>query len=542
MSKGFAKQSLILLANIGDLMEFVFRAPFRSMKKYRRSSKNKSRFWNLVILPLFCVTGAISYSYSLFSSPWKSLKRISSAKRRDMFLAIPALVAMISTGYVIITVTSSGDAIESRYRAKIREALADKDFEKANIYLIRIINGNNDPSRDDLFSFAMTLSQTGNVDRATAILNELAPDDQSGFSQAHTVKALNIYSLIRESATPEMLAKMKWHLENSHDRNSQEVNQAWALYYMAVQQPEKAVSHMEQAAEINPKLLLTAADIYKSSNNSLGAKRTLRRAEEFFERSLSKNPMDADARIWLAKTFVKLDEIKRAEKILLGGDQIHSTPKLKRAIAEFYVMWHDLSVLEGANFQLQLGSLQNAMEFDINYAPIYERLIRQYRRSDGQTNAVSIKSMLESAIANGQSTALAHFAIGNMYWIQGENDKAEWHISQAYRIDNRLAAVGNNLAWLLAHKEEPELEQALKLARAVVKQDSDKSSFRDTLATVLMKRGELEEALVEFEKILPQIVNTKPVHEKISYIYEKLGNEDLAALHHQLAVQLDHSE
>lgn len=532
MLNSLIKQLIVLLSNLGDLMELLFRSPFRALQRYR----GQSQHWliNLLLMPFVVATAIVSFIYQVLSSPLRSFRTLSLERQRNVLFALPALLALSVAGFVAFVVATRAQAIEANYRSKSNLAIANKEFDRAKVYLNRIMSNNSQPSQDDLFSLSLALSQTGEIERASSILAQLAPEDKIGFDKAHSLRALNLAQIIQESSDVAQLDSLRWHLENSEKNGSPEISQAWAMYFVRVQQPEDAIPHMLAASTINPSLLISAADIYKQSNNENAANRTLRQALSIFERQVNEKPTDVKARVNLAITYVKLDQLEIAEKLLLAGDQIQSTPEMRRAVCEFYVLSHDMAVAKRKSIEVQLKALQNAMRFDINYTPIYERLIVQYRRP-GTENSENIKSILETAIAAGESTSLAHFAIGNLYWLNGENKKAEFHIEQSYRLDNRLAVVGNNLAWLLAHKLEPELDQAYSLASSVVEQVPDDPRFRDTLATVLMKQEQYNDALVEFEKALRDIRNKHPVHEKIAFIYDKLNNSNLSQLHKKLA-------
>jgi Tfp pilus assembly protein PilF len=55
--------------------------------------------------------------------------------------------------------------------------------------------------------------------------------------------------------------------------------------------------------------------------------------------------------------------------------------------------------------------------------------------------------------------------------------------------------------------------------------------FRDTLGLVLMKQEKYEEAITEFEKVLPAAGSKKPVHRNLAICYQKLGRLEMAKSH-----------
>ena len=532
------KQVVAILSNFSDLLDLLIRAPLRWYKKRVASQGKQKWYWKLAQFPVFLVLSIFNVIGILTTSPLKTLGSMLQFRRTDLLISLPCVAAFVVVGFVLVRVNLFGGQIESSYRSKSQRAMAGGDFEKAKVYLTRIVNEKESPPPKDLFALAQALNESGEPERASAIINELAPTDKAGYAPAHRMLALGMAPAInsaKDEQKSQLLVPLRWHLEHADDSSSQQINQVWTLYYMSVQQPENAVRHMKRAAEINPSLLLSAGDIYERMGQDLAAQQMYRQAKSVFGKAVDDDPFDWQSRILLARVHAKTDDLRAAETVLIAGNKLNPDKSYKRALAEFYVMWHDISSRSQEGFAPQFRALEQAIQFDIDYVPIYERLIRQYRRADSETQATEIREMLETSIARGESTSLAHFALGNLLWIEEDFEKAEWHINQAYRLDDRLAVVGNNLAWLLANRDPPELDQAYSLIDSVVKKRPDDARFRDTLATILMKQGKLQEALVEFETALPQIRNKRPVHKKLAEIYTKLGNKKLAQLHEDLA-------
>jgi len=56
-------------------------------------------------------------------------------------------------------------------------------------------------------------------------------------------------------------------------------------------------------------------------------------------------------------------------------------------------------------------------------------------------------------------------------------------------------------------------------------------SFRDTLATILMKQGKLSDSIAEYERILSQLPDARAAHRKLAEMYKELDQPGLAKLH-----------
>jgi len=172
----------------------------------------------------------------------------------------------------------------------------------------------------------------------------------------------------------------------------------------------------------------------------------------------------------------------------------------------------------------------------VNYLPVYDRLIRQYRVLKGE-ELDSVREILTGVIATGGSSALAHFALSNVLWSEGKTEDADWHLQQAYRMDNKFAVIGNNMAYILANRDPPELDQAWTVIKAVVDQMPENAEFRDTMGMILMKLGKSDEAITELERALPGLKTPKVTHQNLASLYKKLGRDQIAAQHEAMAAQ-----
>ncbi len=199
------------------------------------------------------------------------------------------------------------------------------------------------------------------------------------------------------------------------------------------------------------------------------------------------------------------------------------------------MLQYDQAIEEKKSTSDQLALLQKSLDCDVNNIASYERLVRQYR-SKNEGDSAEIQKMLFGAIAEGKALALAHFALSNLYFIDGDTKQADWHMQQSYKQDTKFAVIGNNYAWTLAHRDPPELDQAYEIIHSVIEQAPNDARFRDTYATILMKQGKTEEAIQEFEKALKGLTIRQSVHQNLAVLYRKLGKDAIAAEHEKLAV------
>ena len=150
--------------------------------------------------------------------------------------------------------------------------------------------------------------------------------------------------------------------------------------------------------------------------------------------------------------------------------------------------------------------------------------------------------MLEALLAGGYATPFVHFVLGCRAWQAGETDSALFHLERAYELDEQLGLVANNLAWVLAHQQPPDLERALTIIDSVLERWPDVAQYRDTRGQILVKLERWEDALDDLERALPQMTRNRQLHEALAQVYGKLGQASLAQKHEQLAEDLESSE
>ncbi len=156
----------------------------------------------------------------------------------------------------------------------------------------------------------------------------------------------------------------------------------------------------------------------------------------------------------------------------------------------------------------------------------------------GGSEVGRIRSILQAQLTDGKATATIHFLLGLDAFSRGRSDEARLHWEQALRLDPNAAIVANNLAWVLANAESPNLTRALELAERAVEARPKQPSFRGTRGIVLMKLRRWPEALTDLEAALAGDPNSGELHVVLAQVYEKLGSPELASQHRDRATRL----
>ncbi|WP_044255852.1 hypothetical protein [Rhodopirellula sp. SWK7] len=458
-----------------------------------------------------------------------------SSKYRDLLLSLPSVVVFCTVMGMVLVGFFSTSSVEAKYRAGAQKAFKDNEYGRAKVFYARVLDDDPMANPRDWLSYADVLAATGEEPRAKSILDQLAPDEKPGYGPAHERKATNIAAKLGESKDPDKLSKLLHHLTYGNDDRSIACLKAWSTYYMAVNEPTKALDKMDMVAKIDPNYLPVVAHMFGQQGDEAQKWKLAEKSVQHLSLELERDPMNHQNRIRLAQMMLVIDREDDAGTTLLEGLAIKDDATIRTALAAYSVHRFAKEVERNGKFTRKLNFLAKALQFDPKYAPAYTQMVFLFRRNRDDSERKEVKRRLLEMVTSGQGAALAHFALSDLYGIERNAEQMQWHAEKAYSMDPGLTVVANNLAWLLAHAEDPDLDRAMELARDVVKTAPNQPEYLDTLGTVLMKRGEYDDAIDVLERALPAISSKKNVHEKLAFLYEKIGQDTIADMHNQQA-------
>jgi tetratricopeptide (TPR) repeat protein len=484
--------------------------------------------------------GFVKFVKAILWFPFQTLSKLCRLIRRtyrdsgwrEFAIVAPASLLIALIGYVLFCVFFRAEQIENKYSQQANIAVANQNFPLAKVYFQRM-KANKELTPKQEFTWAMILSKTGNNHLANEVIERLAPDESAGLPAAHRIRAMTLAERIRTRSTTDLtvLDKLKWHLENAEDQ-SNALSETWTTFYLATKQFDEAIPHLLSAAKTNPQHYLVVAGIHQNRGHIELRDEAVNHAEKSYRVELANNPLSLPSRLALANVLVRQSKFDETESVLKEGFRLKPEKTIRRSLADFFVMRHDLSKRLEHDASLQVKHLFKAIEWDPHYGKAFERLMDLYSKSESSdTHATEIRQALFQLVAEGKSSAMAHMAVSNLLWRDGEFDKAEFHLEQAYELDPGMGHVINDLAWMVAHSKTPDLPRALKLVETAVVNTPENPRIRDTYGTILMKLERYQDAVTEFNKALHGSQDLKPIHKKLGVVYDKLGMEELAQIH-----------
>lgn len=541
-----------LMANdLYTAVELLIKQPTRDIKKVmqydrkrngeqhnRKRSKPTTLHWFIAVSPVSTLAMILLGFRELWTTIFKK-KKYTHALLWAM--AFSGCLLLFGAGYSWLGFQSRRAISALRSRAAI--AFEQNKFEETVDCYEQLETTVATLSPEEEFRLARSLSKTNQVDRASELLKKLAPGQgaYTGYAPAHQLAAVSLARTLKQPYPAEAKQLLKWHLDAGGDTESPDVNFARAQYFISIAQVPQAIDAMKIAALSKPSLNLNLALLHKQAGETDNEQVALLLARSAFESRLQDNPADHQARIGLVQTYLRQRNPKLAQQQLQTGVEL--APEVFRPQLSDFFMQKYLALADTGNVALKTELLINAWRNDLQNVATCQAAI-QLHRQQAEPDRQFVLTAIEQVAAEHPTAALPQFALGIIYHSENRLSESKMSIEAAHQnLDPDqpgYAVVANNLAWLMAHAQQPNLEQAFKLADSAVRKNPNAGGLRDTLATVLMKQGLYQQSLVEFQKALRTIQNKSPVHLKIAKIYDQIGQPELAILHRNRS-QSNHS-
>jgi tetratricopeptide (TPR) repeat protein len=447
---------------------------------------------------------------------------------------LPAVVVLVTAGFLVLALRPgrSGELI-TRYRTEAQKAADAGDMAAAALWLEKTLQLNPlDPQHR--FGLALTALNKGQTERALEMIDAIAPDAGTGYPPAHLWKAKHLIAA-EQPLSAETAGRVEHHLlqavEDTVER--QEAQAMLGELYFGQRKMQQAVEQLEKAAPQRPALSFKLAQALMALGRAPEAQLPAAKARDYFRRQSEEDPQLIEARQGWAFSEQLLGNHQEAVRILETGLAAADSEVLHQSLVDVYINWHNQQVLGGqANLAWQLELLSRALQHGPEDPRLLTQLaklsIRDFEQSD------QAYALLKELVARGVAPAMVHLIIGTRALKQGNYDEAREHLLLARDRDLQTPILLNNLAWMLAHQQQPDLEQALELAEAA-RQLSDRPEIADTIGTILARMGRTREAIGQLETALRGLPGTREIHAKLADCYQQLGDRKLAQIHRELA-------
>lgn len=451
--------------------------------------------------------------------------------------ALPfALAALGATTLALVIFLQSEDALVVRFQREAIRAFRAREFRRAEVCYERLLALPGGASVESRFGLALTAEALGQRERARALMNQLAPPDRQGYGSAHLWQAK--YLLGGGNASPASPQLLEAHLKRALQARPDwtEAQALLGMHFNATGRFGEAEPWLLKAARAMPELRLLLARRYAARGDQREARKQAELALASFQPQADKPDAPFARRRW-AEAAVLLADFPTAVAVLEPGLGTAEAPAFRRALAGVYVAWADhLASNPMASLEERLVQVERGLTHDPENLHLLERLAEF--ASGAGPEAERARAALHALLTRGKSSATVHLLLGTQAQKRGAWDEARIHLEQAYQASPQTAVIANNLAWLLARPEKPDLPRALALIDGVLAHWPGEARFRETRGQILARMGRWSDALADLEAALATFSKSRRLHETLADTYRHLGMAELAEERARLAETL----
>jgi len=533
----------------------------RFYQKWMRSVRYWIRSIRLPRLPRILTFG---FHWSIIAFPFVWLMVNWQRHRvRDLLLGMPALAGMIAAAVLVGVGQVQERSLTMSYFSEAQRAIVEEDYPLAELLLGRVLRRGDSKLSDARYLMAVLFDETGQQERASALLRIIAPDDSRGNRDAHSRLARILANQTTFQSDPADIKRLYWHLTAAMEDGSPDMALAWGQYSLAVGDLKSARRYLELAVKDFPEVWQTLGVIEATIGSESTATSHFQRSADHLSAKIRIDPKDEESRGDYANVLMKLGRLDEARIILEQGKLLNPDGKWSSLLASLTVSYHDLNAATGKPISELLGDLDRALTYDPNHSAALNRLMA-YATANVDENT-DLKDVLASVIAKGEQPALAHLAMGNLCWLEDDRKGALFHFELAAEIRDDVAVVLNNLAWLISHEEpqkinegvrlfyalnnlswlispdeeqSPDFDRAMALINSALEKSPNDARFLDTRGTIFFLQKDWKPALVDLEKALSGVRDTRAVHKKLAIIYQELGMKEISEQHTRLSEEL----
>jgi predicted Zn-dependent protease len=452
---------------------------------------------------------------------------------RLVLLGSPAVIVPVLFGAAVVAGTTAND-VGLRYLQSAQAANRGGNSAAALVYAEAAVRHRPaDPVAQ--FELAIAAAGTHDAERATTILQSLAPPERRGYGPAHLLVAQNI--LAQPAPNAEQLRVAETHLlwaDETFDVNKEELNLYLGELLFITGRLPQAKERLERAGSLMP-AKLRLGQIAAAHGDDSHAQTYAESCRLFFAAKLQSTPESLIFRAFLMESHLLRGDFPQALATIEEGlTRTPDNPQLRSQRATVYLQW--LAQLD-RTATTPPGEKLRLLERGLTAEPANPALLmRLWAFSEmAGPQATEARGLLHQQLALGQNTAVAHFILGTTAWQAGQGEEAKLHLEQAYKLGPKLPVVGNNLAWVLADRSPPQLDRALELIDAVLANSPANPRYRGTRGYVLSKLGRWKDAITDLEASLARPDVEAETHELLAEAYTKLGDASMAKQHQQLS-------
>lgn len=267
---------------------------------------------------------------------------------------------------------------------------------------------------------------------------------------------------------------------------------------------------------------------------------------EQFAKLREKQPRRADIAVAKAKCHVFLEQFPAAIDVLNDALQVSQDPQekaeIREVIAHAYAHWVEtinMKPRKTTDDRVQMLSILGAAlplapDNEVLLHLVADQVLASLPDSDPQVIALS------KALVRGSSPGISHFIIGTGSMLRGDDETGRLHLEIAAEKMPQSDMILNNLACVIAKRQDGDLARALKLIETAIRRSPKPSPyFLDTRGQVLCKLGRWKDAVPDLEAVLSVPALALGAHRSLAVCFQQLGSAKLSAQHRAEVARLE---
>lgn len=441
---------------------------------------------------------------------------------RVVWSALPA-AGFLAIALVLLGLPGSPSQRLSRWRADYQrhldQAMRAKRWDEAETVCQALLAESpmSQPLRLSRAQIALGREQP---ELAMSILNGLAPEDGSGYQPARLL-------LVEKYLEAEQLEPAERQLRLAF--RDAPADEAIAFHYarlLAITgRPDQAVRVLESIKSPNGIVSFQLAQLYRTTGQAAEAEAKFREAATSLSQEYESTG-SLDAVLLAVPAFRAVKDWDSATK-LVDIASVRSAFDERLALASSDILADRAAAFAAeGKFREQWQLLEKVLATTPNHTEALRQVTDLAFAKGEQTEQA--QTVIRDLLASGQAPASVHMVLGTRAAVEKKFDKAKLHFSQANAKNPRSATILNNLSWVMARAEPPQLDEARVLADEAVKLAPQVAEIRDTRAVVLILQGEYEPAIADLEEAIRLKPGHVPYRERLAKAYRAAGDEETA--------------
>jgi predicted Zn-dependent protease len=373
------------------------------------------------------------------------------------------------------------------------------------------------------------------------MMASLAPSDKRGYGDAHLWMVDFLYRFTAgpdgkaQPPSPKAILEAERHLLHALTWPEETVRTRAHFYlarlYRDTGRIDEAKKNLIEVAARHPEYRLILAQWAKAQGENETVTAHAKGAEHAFRQHLTTNNQNHEARFGVVECLLLQSRFQEAEQLINEGASLAgSSTELNRAYARklsgLLLSWCDAKQDDPrSNLLERLQLLERALALDSENPEVYGRLLALAKDKSPQSQKA--REILFD-LTKAKDSFLAHLFLGIDAWEQKNVTEARYHWEKAQGLAPRAPVVLNNLAWLLAFSPPVDMNRALELAEAAVKQAPQAPQFRGTRGHIYAKLGRDKEALEDLQESAKAYSKDPNLFRVLSEVCTRLGYTQMA--------------